>query len=161
MPFANVLSSSNDGAMGDTGIVLQSPTFTPYKRIDIDMVYILLAFYGVYIPLVAETYQKRRGETQSTDNLPLNGRRVLLKDSNDLFEAVVGGIHWDKGSCFQSVQSVRESHGCKCLARCLSSRWREVVIPTFKTPWLLCLPERGRECFRERLHDKPEYDISE
>jgi hypothetical protein len=121
MPFANVLSS-NDGAMGDTGIVLQCPTYTAWKRVDRDMVYILLAFYGMNIPLVAETYQKRRGETQSTCNLPLNGRRVFLEDSNDLVAAVVGGIHLGKWSCFQSVQSVGESHCCKCLARCLGGR---------------------------------------
>ena len=121
MPFGNVLSS-NDGAMGDTGIVLQSPTFTPYKRFDKDIVDIVLAFYGIYIPLVTETYQKHRGETHSTDNLPLDSRGVLLEDSNDLLDTVVGGIYWGKGKCFQSVLSISERHGCKCLARRLSSR---------------------------------------
>ena len=56
MPFGNVLSS-NDGAMGDTGIVLQSPTYTPCKRVDGDMVYALLSFYGMNIPLVAERFR--------------------------------------------------------------------------------------------------------
>jgi len=158
MPFGNAPSSSNDGTMGDAGIVLQSPKFTPYKRGEKDSVYILLAFYGVYIPLVAETYQKRRGETQSTYNLNLV--QVFLGNSNDLVEAVPGGILWDNGSCFQSVLFIRESHCCKCLARCLGSRWREVMIPTFKTTWLLCLPER-REFFRAWMHVKSEYDSSE
>ena len=93
MPFPNVLSGSDDGTLGDAGIVLQSPTFTPYKRFDKNVVYMLLAFYGIYIPLVAETYQKRRGETQSTFNLSLSGRRGFLDNSNDLVGAIVGGIH--------------------------------------------------------------------
>ena len=59
MPFSNALYSSNDGALGNTGIVLQAPTLTRYRRVNIDIVYILLAFYGIYFPLVAETYQKR------------------------------------------------------------------------------------------------------
>ena len=93
MPFSNALYSSNDGALGDTGIVLQAPTLTRYRRVNIDIVYILLAFYGIYCPLVAETYQKRRGETQSTCNLSLSGRRGFLDNSNDLVGAIVGGIH--------------------------------------------------------------------
>ena len=120
IPFPNVLSSSNDGATGDAGIVLQSPKFTPCKRGPKDNVYILLAFYGQYVPLVAAMYRKCRGETRSAYNLYFS--QVFLDNSNDLVEAVVGGIHWDNGTCFQSVLSVGESHDCKYSARCLGSR---------------------------------------
>lgn len=114
MPFGNALFSRDDGAIGDsTTIILQSPTFTPCPRFKKDAIYILLAFYGLYMPLVTETYQGRREETQSTDNLPPNGRQLFLDASNDLVKAVGGGIHLGNGSCFQGVQFVRKSHGSK------------------------------------------------
>jgi len=57
MPFGNVLST-NDGAMGDTGMVLQIPTFMWCKRVVRDSVYTLLAFYGINVPLVTETLRR-------------------------------------------------------------------------------------------------------